>query len=72
MMPAELPFFIVGTVASIVQYEKTAYIRVANGNVYHVFPFTPGINFSDLSVGKRVECEVTTKLTRVLSAKVID
>jgi len=71
-MPGEIPFFIEGKVAEVSAGYKTALVRVPNGNVYYLDGTTPGIDFNDLTVGKRVVCEVTTKLTRVLSAKVID
>jgi hypothetical protein len=71
-MPGEIPFFIEGKVAEISPGYNTALVRVPNGNVYQLDQTTPGINFNDLTVGKRVVCEVTTKLTRVFSARIID
>jgi hypothetical protein len=71
-MPGMIPFFIEGKVASIIQSEKTAYVKVPNGNVYYLHPFTPGIDFEKLKVGTKVSCEVTEKLARVFSAKIIE
>lgn len=70
-MPGELPYFIEGKVVEIAKATSTAYVKVCNGNVYHLTPFTPGIVFSELSVGATVRCEITSRLIRVLSAKLI-
>ena len=72
MMPGEVPYFVEGYVVRIVDMLNTAYVRVINGNVYHVFPFTPGITFSELSVDKKVLLEVGSRLDRVYSAKIIE
>lgn len=71
-MPGEIPYFVEGYVVKIADMINTAYVRVENGNVYHVFPFTPGISFKDLTKGKRVLLEVGTRLDRVYSAKIIE
>jgi len=68
-MSGEKPYFIEGTVTQVNVYERTIYVKVPNGNVYHIFPFTPGIEFNKLERGKVVILEVTTKLVNVLSAK---
>lgn len=70
-MPREIPFFIRGKVAEIMPGYRTAIIRVPNGNIYHVTPNTPGIDFDRLKMDLIVECEVTTILTRVLSARIV-
>lgn len=70
-MPGEIPFFVEGVVAGINEHEKTAYIKHKNGNVYHVFPFTPGIEFSELKIGVRVSIEITNVLTKVYSARIV-
>jgi hypothetical protein len=69
-MPGELPFFIEGTVTEIMAQE-IAIVKVPNGNIYHLYPSTPGINFYALKKDDRVLVEVTTMLTRVLSATVL-
>jgi hypothetical protein len=71
-MPGELPFFIIGTVAGLSVQYRTAYVRVPNGNVYDIHPHTIGIDFSKLEKGVQVRLEVTTRLSRVLSASVIE
>lgn len=70
-MSREFPFFIKGTVVEILPQEITI-VKVPNGNLYHLKPSTPGIEYSRLQKGDIVECEVTSMLTRVLSAKVIE
>jgi len=70
-MPGEIPFFIRGKVTEIRPGNKTAIVKVPNGNTYHVTPDTPGIRFEKLSKDLIVECEVTTMLTRVLSARIV-
>lgn len=71
-MPGEIPYFVEGYVVKIADMINTAYVRVENGNVYHVFPFTPGIVFKDLTIDKKVLLEVGTRLDRVYSAKIIE
>jgi hypothetical protein len=70
-MTREIPFFIEGVVYRINDYERTAYVKHRNGNIYHVFPFTPGIIFSDLKVGDKIAIEITSVLTKVYSARII-
>lgn len=70
-MPGEKPFYIVGEVKQISNVENIAYVRVPNGNVYYVYGYTPGIDFARLKIGTMVNMEVTTMLTRVLSASII-
>lgn len=67
-MPGEKPFFVKGYVASLMP--GMALIKVQNGNVYEVFPHTVNLEFDKLTRNCIVECEVTTRLTRVLSAKI--
>ena len=69
-MPREIPFFIEGRVAQIVG--ETAIVRVPNGNLYHVYSYTPGIDFSNIAIDKRIVCEVTSVLTRVFSARLVE
>lgn len=69
-MPKELPFYVVGKIADILV--NTAYVKISTGNVYHLTPNTPGIEFDKLRKGMMAECEVTTLLTRVLSARIIE
>jgi hypothetical protein len=70
-MPGELPFWIDGEVKLLSPDTKEAYVRVPNGNVYILRSDTPGINFEELKIGTMVSCEVTLRLTRVLSARII-
>lgn len=71
-MPGEKPFFIEGTVAEVLKTHSVKYVKVPNGNIYALRPDTPGIIFDEIIVGQRIRLEVTTMLTRVLSAKVLD
>lgn len=71
-MPGEIPFYIVGTVATLLPGFGVAYVKVLNGNVYHLHPDTPGVDFSKLYIGQIVELEITSMLTRVLSATLIN
>lgn len=68
-MPGVFPYFIEGRVSQI--FSGHAYIKVDNGNVYTINPQTPGTNFRDLKVGQIVEVEVTDRLTRVFSARIL-
>lgn len=70
-MPGELPFLIKGKVVFISQFEKLAYVKVSNRNIYYLFSYTPGIDFDKLEIGMIIELEITTMLSRVLSAKII-
>ena len=70
-MPGEIPFWVEGELKLYYPLTKEAYVRVPNGNVYILKPSTPGIIFEELKIGMIIQCEVTTKLTRVLSAKVV-
>lgn len=69
-MPGEIPFFVEGKVVEILPQE-IAIVKVPNGNLYHLTPGTKGIEYYRLQKGDVVKCEVTTMLTRVLSARVI-
>ncbi len=71
-MPGEFPFFIEGQVTEISVTYNIAYVKVPNGNVYHLHPSTPGIDFYSLRKNQIVRLEVTTMLTRVLSATILD
>jgi hypothetical protein len=70
-MSGEIPFFIEGKIAEISAVYFLAYVKVDNGNVYHIHPSTPGIEFQKLERGQIVELEVTSMLTRVLSARIL-
>lgn len=70
-MPGERPFFILGKVVEVAKIHNLAYVKVDNGNVYHIFPDTKGVNFDKIKRGQMVELEVTTMLTRVLSARIL-
>ena len=50
---------------------EIAIVRVVNGNIYHLRPSTPGINFYMLKVDDKVVIEITTELVRVLSAIIL-
>jgi len=69
-MPREIPYFVTGNVVEILSQE-VAIVKVTNGNLYHLKPNTPGIDYYRLLIGDVVQCEVTSVLTRVLSARVI-
>ena len=70
-MPSEIPFFVEGKIVEIMNGREIAIVRVPNGNLYHLKPSTPGIDFYKLELDRVVKCEVTTMLTRVLSAQVV-
>lgn len=70
-MPGEMPYFIEGKVVQVLPQYQVAFVKVENGNVYHLTPKTPGIDFQQLSVGMIVECEITSMLIRVLSARIL-
>jgi len=70
-MPGEIPYFIEGKVVDISIPYRTAYVKVENGNVYHLFPHTPDLEFENLRIGTIVECEITSALIRVLSARIL-
>lgn len=71
-MSGERPFFIEGQLVEISAGYNIAYVKVPNGNVYHLHPHTPGIDFSKLQKSQIIRLEVTTMLTRVLSASIIE
>lgn len=71
-MPGEIPFFIEGQLVDILISNMIALVKVPNGNIYHLHPETPGIDFSKLKKTQIISLEVTTKLTRVLSASILD
>jgi len=71
-MPGEFPFFIEGQVTEVSVPFKIAYVKVENGNVYHLHPDTPGIDFYALKKSQIIRLEVTTMLSRVLSARILD
>lgn len=66
-----IPFWTTGEIKMLIQHAGEAYVRLPNGNVYLLTPFTPGINFEDLKVGMFVSIEITNRLDRVYSAKII-
>jgi hypothetical protein len=71
-MPGEKPFFLEAKVIEIPLGYDIAYAQVINGNVYNLRPDTPGIDFNKLRKGQIVEIEITTRLVRVLSARIIE
>jgi hypothetical protein len=71
-MPGERPFFIEGQVVEVSIGYNIAYVKVPNGNVYFLKPDTPGIDFDKLKKTQVVRLEVTTMLSRVLSAEILD
>jgi hypothetical protein len=71
-MPGVIPFHIIGTVAKVPEGAGIAYAKVQNGNVYYLYPHTPGLDFSKLKVGQIIELEVTNEVTRVFSARILD
>lgn len=70
-MSGEMPYFIIGKIVEVMPQYNVAYVKVDNGNVYNLTPKTPGINFRDLKKGMTVECEITSMLIRVLSARIL-
>jgi hypothetical protein len=70
-MPGEKPYFIVGKVVEIIDAHEIACVKVPNGNIYHLRPSTPGIDFYHIAVDMVIRCEITSALTRVLSASII-
>jgi hypothetical protein len=71
-MAGELPFFVTGKIVEVSLAYEIAYAKVPNGNVYHLFPSTRGIDFYTLQKDQQIRLEVTTILTRVLSASIIN
>jgi|AntAceMinimDraft_6_1070360.scaffolds.fasta_scaffold322555_1 hypothetical protein len=70
-MPGEIPFFIEGRIVEILPNSEMALVKVLNGNIYHLFPYTPGIIFDSLRLEQTVRLEVTSALARVLSANIL-
>ncbi len=71
-MPGLIPFYIIGTVARVPPGAGIAYAKVSNGNVYYLYPNTPGLDFSKLQIGQMIELEVTNEVIRVYSARILD
>ena len=71
-MAGETPFFIEGKVVDFSMEHNIAYVKVPNGNVYHIRPNTPGIDINKIIKGQIIRLEVTNMLTRVLSASIIE
>jgi len=71
-MSGELPFFIEGKVVDFSMEHNIAYVKVPNGNVYHVRSTTPGIDVNKIVKGQIIRLEITNMLTRVLSASIIE
>jgi hypothetical protein len=71
-MAREFPFFIEGQIVDISIPYRIAYVRVPNGNIYHLYPNTPGIDFQSLKKTQIARLEITSILTRVLSATILD
>ena len=72
MRMGEMPFFVEGQIVDFSIQYGVAYVKVQNGNVYNIHPNTPGINFEKLRKGQIVRLEVTTRLTHVLSACIVN
>lgn len=70
-MAREKPYFVEGKVADVYPNGHVVFVKVQNGNVYNIHPYTPGIEFDKLQKGTRVLLEVTSVLTRVLSATIL-
>ena len=70
-MAGEIPFYVEGKVVEIMNGSEIAIVRVSNGNLYHLKPGTPGIDFYKLELDQIARCEVTSMLTRVLSARIV-
>jgi hypothetical protein len=68
----QMPFFVEGQIIDFSVSYSVAYVKVSNGNIYHVHPDTPGISFERLKRGQRLSLEITTKLTHVLSASTVN
>ena len=70
-MPREIPFFIKGVVVDILPGYPIATIKVVNGNLYSINNDTPGIKFENIRLDQIIEIEITTRLNRVLSARIV-
>ena len=57
-MPGEIPFYVTGEVVELLNSEIKI-VKVQNGNLYHLRPSTPGIDFYSIEKGMLVKCEVT-------------
>lgn len=62
---------VVATVYVCVPEFELVLVRDAEGNQYALTHRTAGIKLTDLVEGQRIECVVTLRLPRVLSASVI-
>lgn len=70
-MAGERPFFIEGKVVEMPPGYPIATVKVVNGNLYTIHNDTPGIDFRKVKLDQIIELEVTTRLNRVLSARII-
>lgn len=70
-MPIEKPYWVLGEIRDIILETNVCLVKVKNGNIYRLTSTTPGIDVSALKIGDKIQCEVTSELTRVLSAKII-
>lgn len=70
-MAGEIPFFIEGKVVEILPGFPVATVKVVNGNIYNIHNDTPGIRFEDVKLNQIIRLEVTTRLNRVLSARIV-
>ena len=68
----QMPFFVEGQIIDFSVSYGVAYVKVSNGNIYHIHPHTPGINFEELKKGQTLRLEITTKLTHVLGASIVN
>lgn len=66
-----IPYWVTGEIKILLQHAGEAFVKIPNGNVYSLTPSTPGIEFNKLTVGTVVEIEITNRLDRVYSARII-
>ena len=70
-MPGVVPYWVEAEVKILIKHAGEAYVRTSAGCVYLITAGLPGLDFDKLSVGIRVKIEVTDRLDRVYSAKVV-
>lgn len=70
-MPGEIPFWVEGEVKILIRHVEEAYVKLPNGNVYLLNRNIPGIDFNKLNIGTKVLIEITSRLDRVYSIKIL-
>ncbi len=70
-MSGNKPYWVVGEIKILIPHAGEAFVRVPNGNVYPINTLTPGLDFLQLVVGMKVEIEITGRLDKVYSARII-